>query len=76
MEPRRGRPCRAGERASERVEVRVTPGELDALRRFVAKHRYANISDAIRLVLMHFIAESEDAPDFCPDVIRNDCDNL
>jgi hypothetical protein len=53
---RRGRPCRADERATERVEVRLTREELQRVRALATAHGY-HVSDMLRLGVLQMADE-------------------
>jgi hypothetical protein len=59
---RRGRPPRAGERSTHRVELRLTLGELRALKR-LARANGTSVADLIRLAVADLAADAgEHAP--------------
>jgi len=53
---RRGRPARAGERATARVELRLTLGELRALQRLAAANG-ERLADMIRTTMLDLAAD-------------------
>lgn len=58
---KRGRPPRAGERATERIELRLTLDELRAVRA-LAKANGATVADAIRLAVVGMAADAGEKP--------------
>jgi hypothetical protein len=56
---RRGRPPRAGVRANCRIELKMTPAELDALREYAKRQQATSLADAVRLALLDLAADGE-----------------
>ena len=56
---RRGRPCRAGSRASRRVDVRLTAVEYSAVAR-LARANQLTLADAVRLGVLRLVAELDE----------------
>jgi hypothetical protein len=57
--PRLGRPPRAGQTASERIELRVTPTERKAWARMAKRHECDSISDWIRGLCNYEVSQHE-----------------
>lgn len=58
----RGRPARAGARATKRIELRLTLGEFHAVQEMLATADGVSVADAIRLALLDMAAQSGDNP--------------
>ena len=56
---RRGRPCRAGERATNRVEFHLTDAEMAAVRRLAAANG-CGLADVVRLGLLTLAHDAGD----------------
>ena len=65
---RRGRPCRAGERATHRIEVLVTADELAAIRQLAAANQ-CSVADTFRIGVLTLAADLADRDD-PPVVLR------
>jgi hypothetical protein len=55
--PKTGRPSRAGERATARIELRLTLAELRAVRA-LARANGASIADTLRLTVLELAADA------------------
>jgi len=62
----RGRPPRAGERATKRVDLRLTPTEYDAVAR-LARANKVQLADALRLGVLYLAARLDE--DGAPPIV-------
>jgi hypothetical protein len=59
---RRGRPPRAGRRATKRIEVTLTPAELRRVKR-LARVNGCTVADLLRLALLTMVADLAEGAD-------------